>query len=90
MKAYQLSTNDGNASWTVNGCHGPRQGTKAANGKITNCSSSSSYYYSRKKRLFHDSSFMDVDTALRITLTRKKRIDGRTNQFEKQQYTWSN
>ena len=42
-KAYLWSTNDGNASWTVNGRHRPRQGMKPASGKISNCS-----YYSRK------------------------------------------
>ena len=50
MKAYFLSTSDGNARWMVNGCHGPRQGTKPASGKSENCSSSSSSSsYSRKK-----------------------------------------
>ena len=37
------STDDGNASWTVNGRHGPRQGAKLASGKIANCSSYSSF-----------------------------------------------
>ena len=51
MKAYLLSTNDGNATWTINGRQGPRQGTKLEIGKIVNCSNSYyySYYYSRKK-----------------------------------------
>ena len=40
MKAYLWSTNDGNASWTVSGCQGHRQGTKPASGKIANFSSS--------------------------------------------------
>ena len=39
MKAYLMSTNGGNASWTVNGCQEPRQGTKPASGKIANSSS---------------------------------------------------
>ena len=54
MKAYLWSTNDGNASWTVNGRQGPRQGTKPASGGIANCSSysSSSYYSSRKNVYF--------------------------------------
>ena len=43
MKAYVWSTNDGNASWTVNGS---RQGTKQASGKIENCSN---YYYYQKQ-----------------------------------------
>ena len=34
MKAYLWSTNDGNASWTVNGRQGLRQGTKLASGKL--------------------------------------------------------
>ena len=42
MKADLWATNDGNASWTVNGRQGPRQGTKSASRKIANCS----YYYS--------------------------------------------
>ena len=36
MKAYLWSTNDGSASWTVDGCQGRRQGTKSASGKIAN------------------------------------------------------
>ena len=44
MNAYLWSTNDGNASWAVNGREGPRQGTEPASGKIANCSSY--YYYS--------------------------------------------
>ena len=49
MEAYLWSTDNGNASWTVNGRQGPRQGTKPASGKIANCSYSHSYYsYSRK------------------------------------------
>ena len=64
MKAYLGSTNDGNASWTVNGGQRPRQGTNTASGKIANCSYSYYYSYSSKKTLFHGSSFMDVDTAL--------------------------
>ena len=49
MKAYVWSTNDGIASWTVNGCQGHKQGTKLASGKIANCFYSySSYSYSRK------------------------------------------
>ena len=51
MKAYLWSTNNGNASLTVNGHQGSRQGTKTASGKIVNCSYSYSYYsyyYSRK------------------------------------------
>ena len=35
MKAYLWSTNDGNASWTVNGRQGLRQGMKPASGKIS-------------------------------------------------------
>ena len=50
MKAYLWSTNEGNASWTVNGRQGSRQGTKPASGNITNCSSS--YYYSCKNVYF--------------------------------------
>ena len=46
-KAYLWSTNDGNASWTVNGRQGPWQGTKPASGKIAICSYS--YSYSRKE-----------------------------------------
>ena len=42
LKAYLLSTNNGNATWTVNGHQGPRQGTKPVSGKIANYS----YYYS--------------------------------------------
>ena len=38
MKAYLWSTNDGNASRTVDGCQGSWQGMKPASGKITNCS----------------------------------------------------
>ena len=49
MNAYLWSTYDGNASWTVNGRQGHRQGTKPASGKIANCSYSYSYSYSRKK-----------------------------------------
>ena len=45
MKAYLWSTNDGNASWTVDGHQGPWQGTKPASGKIANFSY---YSYSRK------------------------------------------
>ena len=62
MKAYLWSTNDVNASWTVNGPQGPRQGTKPVNGKIANCSYS--ILIILVKILFHDSSFMDVHTAL--------------------------
>ena len=47
MKAYVWSTNDGNASWTVNVCQGPWQGTKPASGKSTKCSYYS--YYACKK-----------------------------------------
>ena len=64
MKAYLWSTNDGNDSWTINGSQGPRQGTKSASGKIAN------FFLPiliLVKHLFHDSSFMDVDTALQIT-----------------------
>ena len=43
MKAYLWSTKNGNASWIINQHQGPRQGTKPASGKITNCS-----YYSCK------------------------------------------
>ena len=44
MKAYLRSTNDGNASWTINGHQGHRQGTKPASSKIANGSSYYSYY----------------------------------------------
>ena len=46
MKADLWSTNDGNASWTINRRQGPGKGTKLASGekKNTKCS----YYYSRK------------------------------------------
>ena len=43
MNAYLWSTNDGNASWTVNRHQGPRQGMKPASGKIANYCSFSSY-----------------------------------------------
>ena len=36
MKAYLWSTNDGNATWTVNGRQGPQQGAKPASGKTMN------------------------------------------------------
>ena len=45
MKAYPWSTNDGNASWSVNGHQRPQQDTKPVSGKIANCSY---YSYSRK------------------------------------------
>ena len=63
MKAYLWSTNDGNASWTVNGRQEPRQGTKPASGKIANCSS---YYFYSRKNVYSTTahSCMDVDTAL--------------------------
>ena len=47
MKAYLWSTNDGNASLTLNGRRGSLQGTKPAIGKIWNYSYS--YFNSRKK-----------------------------------------
>ena len=47
--------------WTVNGRQCPRQGTKLASGKITNCSYYSSY--SCRTGLFHDSSVMALDAA---------------------------
>ena len=47
MKAYLWSTNDGKATWTINGRQRSRQGTKPASGKIANFSYSYSYY-SRK------------------------------------------
>ena len=50
MKAYLWSTNDGNTSWIVNECQGPRQGTKPASGKIANCSYYSYYYKTRTKQ----------------------------------------
>ena len=37
MEYYLWSTNDGNASWAVNGHQGPRQGTKPASDQIANC-----------------------------------------------------
>ena len=49
MKAYLWFTNDGNASWTINGRQGPRQGTKPASGEITNPPSFYYYFYSCKK-----------------------------------------
>ena len=53
MKAYLWSTSDGNASWTVNGRQGPRQGTKPASGKIANFSYYYySYYYDLRMRGF--------------------------------------
>ena len=33
MEAYLWSTNDGNASWIINGRQAPKQGTKLASGK---------------------------------------------------------
>ena len=48
MKAYLWSTNDGDASWNVDGLQGPQQDTKPASGKIANCSYSYSSFYSRK------------------------------------------
>ena len=67
MTTYLLSTNDDNASWTVNGHQGPWQGTKPASGEIANWSYSYSYSYFlffSLKSLFDDSSFMDVVTCL--------------------------
>ena len=53
MKAYLWSTNDGNASWTINGREGPWQGTKLTSGKIANCSSSSYHYYSYSRKIVY-------------------------------------
>ena len=50
MKVYLLSTNDGNAGWTVNGRQGPRHGTKPASGKIMNCSY---YFYSYSLKIVY-------------------------------------
>ena len=36
MKAYSWSTNNDNASWTINLCQRPQQGTKLVKGKIAN------------------------------------------------------
>ena len=63
MKAYLWCTNDGKASWTITGRQRRWQGTKPASGKIANC------FYSCQKSLFHNSSFMVVDSALQITPT---------------------
>ena len=37
MKAYLWSTNDDDASWTVNGRQRRQQGMKPGSGKIANC-----------------------------------------------------
>ena len=65
MKAFSWSTNDGNASWTVNGSQRPRQGTKPASGKIANCSS---YYYSFKSYSRKKIYFMIASTPTLCTL----------------------
>ena len=44
--AYLWSTNNGQASWTINEYQRHWQGTKTASGKIANCFYSSSSYYS--------------------------------------------
>ena len=62
IKTYLWSTNDGNASWTVNESQGPWQGTKPASGRIANCFYSYFYLLFLSKSLFHDNSFIDVDT----------------------------
>ena len=62
MNAYLWSTNNGNASWTLNGRQGPRQGKKPASGKIANFFIT--IIFILVKGLFHDCSFMVADTAL--------------------------
>ena len=48
MKAYLRSTSDANASWTVNGCQNPWQGTKPANSRNEIFSP---YYYNSHKNV---------------------------------------
>ena len=58
MKAYLWSTNNGNASWTVNG----RQGTQQ--GEWQNHELFLFLFLFLQTSSFHDSSFMVVDTAV--------------------------
>ena len=77
-KACLWSTNNCNASWTVNGCQGPWQGMKPA---------------SDKARIVLLIPFILVKTFISSQLesmcfwVQKKGIDGRANQFEKTPYT---
>ena len=73
MKAYLWSTNNGNASWTVYGGQGTRQGTKPASGKFANFFPSySSYYYSRKsfipRQLIHGCRYCSLNNANKLRL----------------------
>ena len=99
LKAYLWSTNDNNASWTVNGHQGPRQGTKLARGKIANVIIILLLILVKKfipRQLIHGCRYCSRNNTneLRLLISMcfwvKKRIDWRTNQFKKQQYTGSN
>ena len=98
MRVYLWSTNDGNASWTVNGRQGPQQGTKPVRGKIANCSYSYSYSYSysRKKfiqrQLIHGCRYCSTNNTNKMRLLMsmcfwvEKGIDWRTNQLKNTVY----
>ena len=93
MKAYLWSTNDGNASWTVNRHQGHWQGTKPASSKFVNCSS---YYFYILVKMFiplqpiHGCRYCSINNTNELSLLMsmcfwlKKGINGRANQFEKQ------
>ena len=61
MKAYLWSTNDANASWTVNGRQWPpQQGTKPASGKVVNFSSYSSCKTFIPRQLNHGCTYCSI------------------------------
>ena len=102
LKVYLWSTNDGKASWTVNGRRRRWQGTNTASGKTLN--SYSSYSYSHTKyipwQLSHGSSYCFLKNTNKLCLFISstllvKKIDRSTNYLihswirKKTGWTWT-